>query len=77
MGLGDVKLAIFGGAFFGFKLTYFWFLTSFVTGGVVAAILLILKRKKFGQEIAFGPFLVAAFFLVLLFSDNFQFLLPF
>ena len=77
MGLGDVKLAIFGGTFFGWPLTYVWILTSFVTGGIVSAILLIMKRKKFGSRIAFGPFLVAAFFLVLLFSESFQVLMPF
>ncbi|MFH1561735.1 MAG: prepilin peptidase [Patescibacteria group bacterium] len=63
MGLGDVKLAFFIGFFLGFPRTIWAFYIAFLTGAVLGVILILLKRKKFGQTIAFGPFLILGVFL--------------
>lgn len=70
MGLGDVKLAILTGTVLGPHLSPIFLLASFLTGGVVAAILLVTGRARLKQKIAFGPFLVAGFFIAQLFGRN-------
>ncbi len=66
MGLGDVKLAIPLGLWLGLEKGVVWLTTSFIIGGIVASILLLLKRAKLKTKIAFGPFLIFAFWVVLL-----------
>ena len=70
MGLGDVKLALAGGMILGWPLTLVWVGLSFVIGGAIGVLLLLNKRIKFGKQIAFGPFLVLAFFITLIFGEN-------
>jgi prepilin signal peptidase PulO-like enzyme (type II secretory pathway) len=70
MGLGDVKLVLFAGIFFGFKLSVVWVFTSFVLGAIIGVILILLSKAKFGKQIAFGPFLIVSFFLIILFGDT-------
>lgn len=69
MGLGDVKLVIPMGMLLGSPYTLVWFYVSFVGGGLVGLILVIMKKAKFGREIAFGPFLIVAFFVTLFWGD--------
>lgn len=57
MGGGDLKLGIFIGLAFGFPLSVLVLMLAFLTGSIVGIILLIVKQKKFGQTIPFGPFL--------------------
>ncbi len=59
MGLGDVKFAVLGGLFLGFKLVFIWFFISFLSGAFVGIILVLLKTSKLKDKIAFGPFLIA------------------
>ncbi|MDP3918249.1 MAG: prepilin peptidase [Candidatus Woesebacteria bacterium] len=66
MGLGDVKLAIPLGLLLGLERGIYWLMTSFIIGGIVASILLLLKRANLKTKIAFGPFLIFAFWIVLL-----------
>ena len=66
MGLGDVKLAIPLGLWLGLERGLTWFATSFIIGGIFATILLLLKRAKLKTKIAFGPFMILAFWIVLL-----------
>jgi leader peptidase (prepilin peptidase)/N-methyltransferase len=70
MGLGDVKLALFGGLFFGFPLTISWMFISFVVGALVGLFLIVIGKAKFGKHIAFGPFLVVSFFLTLIWGNQ-------
>jgi prepilin signal peptidase PulO-like enzyme (type II secretory pathway) len=63
MGLGDVKLAIPIGLILGLERGIYWILTSFILGGIVASILLILKKANLKTKIAFGPFLVVGFWI--------------
>jgi len=65
MGLGDVKLAVFAGSVMGLFGTLVWLTLSFVIGAVVGIVLLYMGKASFGQKIAFGPFLVVGFFIVM------------
>ncbi len=68
MGLGDVKLAIPLGLWLGLERGITWLILPFILGGIVASILLILKRAKLKTKIAFGPFLIIAFWIVLIYA---------
>lgn len=70
MGLGDVKFVLLPGLFFGLKLSFIFLFSAFLTGAVVGLILILVNRAKFGQKIAFGPFLVFAFFMTFLWGDK-------
>lgn len=70
MGLGDVKLALFGGVFFGVRLTITWLFLSFIIGALVGLILIAVGKAKFGKHIAFGPFMVISFFITLFWGKS-------
>ncbi len=69
MGLGDVKLALFGGLFFSFPEFITWLFLSFIIGAVIGVLLISLGKAKFGKHIAFGPFLVISFFITLFWGN--------
>jgi len=58
MGFGDVKLAFFLGFFLGPARTILALYWAFLTGAVVGVILVLSRRYRWRQPIAFGPFLV-------------------
>lgn len=60
MGLGDVKLALLMGLILGFPKILVAFYLAFLTGGLIGVILILLRKKKFGEHIPFGPFLSGA-----------------
>lgn len=64
MGLGDVKFALFG-VFLGPANTIVWILFTFIFGGVVGLLLIATKKAGMKDKVAFGPFLIIAFFVVL------------
>ncbi len=57
MGFGDVKLAFLMGLALGFPKVVVAFYIAFLTGALVGVILILAKKAKFKQKIAFGPFL--------------------
>jgi len=59
LGFGDVKFGFLIGLFLGYPLFLVAVFLAFLTGATVAVILLLLGKKRFGQTIPFGPFLVA------------------
>lgn len=59
MGWGDVKLAALMGLFLGWPKIIIALYLAFLTGAVTAVILILLKKKRFGQTLPFGPFLIA------------------
>ncbi len=69
MGLGDVKLALFGGLFFGFPQFIIWLFLSFITGALIGVGLILIGKAQFGKHIAFGPFLVLSFFITLFWGN--------
>ncbi len=58
LGFGDVKLAFLLGLFLGLPEVIVALFLAFLTGGFLAVILILLGKKRFGQTLPFGPFLV-------------------
>ncbi|HWA51754.1 MAG TPA: prepilin peptidase [Patescibacteria group bacterium] len=71
MGLGDVKLALLIGLLVGLKFFLVWLFFSFLIGAVLGLFLIIIKKAKLRQRIAFGPFLIFGIAMVLFFGDYF------
>lgn len=65
MGLGDAKLALFLGIFLGPLYSPVWLFVSFAIGAVFGIILLSLGKAGMKTKIAFGPFLLAGFWISL------------
>jgi prepilin signal peptidase PulO-like enzyme (type II secretory pathway) len=63
MGFGDVKYAFYMGLFLGWPSTLVSFYLAFLTGSLVGVIMILLKKAKIKQKIAFGPFLVFGTFI--------------
>lgn len=57
MGWGDVKYVLFLGLALGFPNVLIAVLLAFFLGAVSSLLLILLKRKHFGQTVPFGPFL--------------------
>lgn len=57
MGEGDIDIALICGLFVGIKGIIVTIFLAFIFGGLVGAIILILKLKDRKAEIAFGPYL--------------------
>jgi leader peptidase (prepilin peptidase)/N-methyltransferase len=70
MGGGDIKLLGVIGLFLGWKLTLLTLLLSIYIGGIFSIILLLLRIKKKGDYIPFGPFISLAGFIALLWGKN-------
>lgn len=66
MGLGDVKLAVALGFWLALENGATWLMTSFIIGGIVSALLLLLKKATMKTKVAFGPFLIVGFWIVLI-----------
>jgi len=70
MGLGDVKFALFAGVFFGWPMGLIWLFTAFLTGALVAIILILLGKADRRDKIAFGPFLAISFVITMFWGDK-------
>lgn len=70
MGLGDAKLMCAVGILFGTLYTILTIMMSFIFASIGVTISLLTKRKKFGQEIAFGPYIVIAGMVTMFFGEN-------
>lgn len=73
MGLGDVKLALGLGMWLGIEDGVNWLILTFLTGGVIASILLITGKATRKTKIAFGPFMIIAFWFMIFVKYNFKF----
>jgi leader peptidase (prepilin peptidase)/N-methyltransferase len=70
MGWGDIKLAALIGLITGFPLVFIAILLAIISGGLIAAILLLLKIKGRKDAIPFGPFLCLATMATLFWGSN-------
>ncbi len=70
MGWGDVKMAGLIGLATGFPLVFVAIVGGIVVGGLVAAILLLLRIKTRKDAIPFGPFLALAAMATLLYGRD-------
>ena len=75
MGFGDVKLAFIFGFLLGLKGGLLVLYISFLTGGIIGALLLTLRKKGMKSTIAFGPYLVLGIIIMLFFSRQINLLL--
>jgi len=73
MGWGDVKLAFLLGLYFSFPLILVAIFLGFIFGGIVGAVLLLLKKKTLKSKIAFGPFLVLGAIITIFFGQQILF----
>lgn len=69
MGEGDIFLAFLIGMVLGLKGTFVAIFAAFVIGAIVALFLVAFGRKKFGQAVPFGPFLVFGFLVSLYWGE--------
>ncbi|HPT77847.1 MAG TPA: prepilin peptidase [Candidatus Atribacteria bacterium] len=70
MGGGDIKLMAMIGALTGWKATLLSMVLSVYLGGLLGGILLLLKVKRRGDYIPYGPFIAMAAVISLLWGDN-------
>lgn len=70
MGEGDIEIFALCGFVLGFKYTLLALWLSFILGGIIAMLLLLLKIKKRKDPIAFGPYIALSSMIVLLYGDN-------
>jgi len=70
-GIGDIKLMLPLAFILGWQQTLVSIFLSFIIGGFFATILLLLGKKKLGQTLPFGPFLVLAFTLTYFWGNEF------
>jgi len=70
MGFGDVKFAPVMGFLLGYPRGLVGFFLAFVVGGVVASSLLLGGKRKIGQKVPFGPFLIIGLVAALLWGEN-------
>lgn len=70
MGWGDAEICGLCGLFLGFKLTLIMIFFSFIIGGVIGVYLLRFKKKNGRSEMPFGPSIIMAAFLSILWGDK-------
>ncbi len=70
MGSGDGYLAAIFGFLLGFEGSILMLLLAFIVGGAVGAFLLVLKKRQMKDRLAFGPFLVIGFWLMVFFGQS-------
>ncbi|MBI3486383.1 prepilin peptidase [Candidatus Daviesbacteria bacterium] len=70
MGGGDLKLAIFMGLTLGFPSSLVAIILAFLSGSIVGLVLLVIKIKRFGQTIPFGPFLALGSIMALFWGQQ-------
>lgn len=70
MGGGDVKLGAFMGLGLGFPNAFVALILAFFTGAIWGLGAIVLKKKRFGQHIAFGPFLILGSIIALFWGQK-------
>ncbi len=68
-GFGDVKLAIPLGLLLGWPKILIGVFFAFLLGGLVGIMLIILGKKRFGQVLPFGPFLIVGTLVALVYGE--------
>lgn len=70
MGWGDAEICGLCGLFLGFKLTLLMMFFSFIIGGVIGVYLLKVKKKNGEAEMPFGPSIIMATFLMIIWGNE-------
>ncbi|HEY5560728.1 MAG TPA: prepilin peptidase [Clostridiaceae bacterium] len=69
MGWGDFEICLLSGLFLGFKGSICMLLISFVSGGVIGVVLILLGKKSRKDYIPFGPFIALGSIITVLFGQ--------
>jgi len=69
LGMGDVTLMLFIGAFLGLRLTLFTLIAASFVGAVVGVLVLSLQKKDLQHALPFGTFLAPAAYAALVWGD--------
>ncbi|NLK53082.1 MAG: prepilin peptidase [Syntrophomonadaceae bacterium] len=70
IGEGDLKLALVIGLFLGYPLVAVSLILTYLIGGVFFAGLLLLKKIKIKQEVAFGPYMALGAVIAMIHGIN-------
>ena len=70
MGFGDVKMLAMVGAFLGVKLVFLTFVLSSMIGGLVAVVLVALRRADMATRVPFGTMLAVGALVASLYGDR-------
>ncbi len=70
MGMGDAKLSFALGLVLGWPRIFIGLFTSFISGAIIASILVLFGKRKFGQTVPFGPFLVLGTIVALAWGEK-------
>ncbi|MCL5675662.1 MAG: prepilin peptidase [Patescibacteria group bacterium] len=70
LGLGDIRLGFWLGLLLGYPKIITGLFLSFFLGGIAAFILLVLRRKKFGETVPLAPFLIIGTYISLFFGNQ-------
>lgn len=70
MGQGDIKIGVLMGLILGFPKVLEALFLAFILGAVFGIILILLKKKTFKSQIAFGPFLITATFVTIMWGEE-------
>jgi leader peptidase (prepilin peptidase)/N-methyltransferase len=70
MGWGDVEVCGLCGLFLGFKLTLMMMFFSFIIGASIGVYLLRFRKKNGRSEMPFGPSIIMATFLMMIWGDK-------
>lgn len=70
VGGGDIRIGAFMGAVLGWQMTIVALILSYFVGSLVSIPLLLLGKKKMGERIPLGPFLVAGTFLAIFLGEK-------
>jgi leader peptidase (prepilin peptidase)/N-methyltransferase len=70
MGMGDVKLMLVIGLVLGWPLTGLQVYLSFILGGIIGLVLIMIGNKNFKSQVPFGPILITGYFISLLYGNE-------
>ena len=70
LGMGDIKLILPLALFLSWPKILVALFLSFIIGGIFATLLLVSKKKKLGQAVPFGPFLVTGAIVAFFYGEQ-------
>lgn len=70
MGWGDAEICFLCGLFLGLKMTILMLFLSFVLGGIIGFVLILLKKKSHKDYIPFGPFITLGTLICIYFGKD-------
>ena len=70
IGGGDIRLGAIIGAILGWKLGIIALMIAYITGSIAAIALLLQKKSKMKNQIAFGPFLIIGLLVAIFYGEQ-------